>query len=120
MLSDETSNFQVKEKQKKRIIDLMEAVTKLKETLQSLSDVTTTPSNDKLENEFFFYDILDGNWKHHREIGWGRTWVEVMITEDIDLGSTPHTMKYDVRTMSDNTSRRRPKGKQSFCKKCNI
>ena len=93
--------------------DIIDAVGKLKRKLHLLSDVTRAPLNDKLENEFFFYDILDGSWKHD-----DRAWIEVMFTEEIDLAMTSHEMR-DAPGRFQIVNRRQPKSKRG-CTDCNI
>ena len=99
----------------KAFCNVIDAVGKLKRKLQLLSDVTRAPFNDKLENEFFFYDILDGSWKHDN-----RAWVEVMLTDDINLAMTSHEMK-DVFGLYHEVGRQSQNPKPKLgCTDCNI
>ena len=90
--------------------EVIDAVGRLKRTLHTLSDA---PSSGRLENEFFFYDILDESWKYD-----DRAWVEVMLTDDIDLAMTSHEMR-DVLGRFRVVGRRDPKPKLG-CTDCNI
>ena len=99
----------------KAFCNVIDAVGKLKRKLQLLSDVTRAPFNDKLENEFFFYDILDGSWKHDAL----NAWVEVMLTDDINLTMTSHEMK-NVMVRYSNANELKPREKRKECSTCNI